>query len=69
MAKAVTSSKESAELQRLYDEHAKASKRAAEILAAKGMESHEFLEADKTTGIIYRRIREILGTSGSQWMT
>lgn len=57
----VISPEEGAELQRLYRELDAASKRAAVVLATKGMASPEFAEADKATGAVWRRIREILG--------
>jgi hypothetical protein len=62
------SPEEGAELKRLYAEHSAASKNAGTILATEGMDSPRFAEADKAVGVIWRRIREILGTSGSHWM-
>lgn len=68
MTKSIISPEEGDELKRLYKEHAKASEQAAVILAARGMDSREFFEADKATGALWRRIREILGVSSSHWM-
>jgi hypothetical protein len=36
-------------------------------LRTEGMDSPRFLEADKAAGTLRRRIREILGTAGSDW--
>jgi hypothetical protein len=59
---------EAAERSRLMAEYQAAGIRAGAILAQYGMDSPEFLEADKATGAIWRRIREIDGTAGSRWM-
>jgi hypothetical protein len=64
----IISPEEGEELKRLYADYATATQRAAIVLAAKGMTSAEFAEADKAAGILYRRIREILGTAGQSWM-
>jgi hypothetical protein len=69
MSKTVITPEEGAELQRLYREHAAANEKAAAILAATGMGSTEFAEADKAAGAIWRRIREILGDAGKPWMS
>jgi|HubBroStandDraft_6_1064221.scaffolds.fasta_scaffold44021_6 hypothetical protein len=62
IARNVISHEEGAELKRLYADFAAASERARIILATEGMESPRFFEADKATGAIWRRIREIIGT-------
>jgi hypothetical protein len=64
----VISPEEGNELKRLYREYSAVAERAAAILAAKGMDSPEFFEADKATGVLWRRIREILGTADKHWM-
>jgi hypothetical protein len=64
----VISPEEGAELKRLYADHAAASGRALAVLAREGMESPQFFEADKAVGVIWRKIREILGTANSHWM-
>ena len=68
MARNVISQEDGAELKRLYAEHATAVQHAADVLATKGMESHEFLHADTVTTLLWRRIREILGTAVQHWM-
>jgi hypothetical protein len=60
---------ETAERRRLIAEYQAAGIRTGEILAQYGMDSPEFLEADKATGVIWRRIREIDGNADSHWMT
>jgi hypothetical protein len=62
------SPEEAAELQHLYSEFVAASQHAAQTLRAKGINSPDFREADRATGVIWRRLREILGTAGSHWM-
>ena len=57
------------ELKRLYAEHALATQRAADVLASKGMEAPEFLEADRAVTDLWRRIRAILGAANQHWMT
>ena len=59
---------EGEELKRLRAEHEAASMRAGAILQAKGMDSPEFAEAERATGVLYCRIREIMGTANSHWM-
>lgn len=61
MTRSIVSGEEGQELKRLYSEVATATARAGQILAEKGMGSPEFAEADKAVGVIWRRIREILG--------
>jgi len=60
MNRRIITHEEAAELTRLYEEHAAASQRAGEILQSHGMESAEFADADRATGELWRRIREIL---------
>lgn len=67
MTKHILTTKEGAELQELYQEHAKASAHAGEVLRQYGMESPQFSEADANTGKIWRRIRELLGDDGRPW--
>jgi hypothetical protein len=57
----VISPEEGAELKRLYADYAISVNRAAVILASRGMDSPEFADADKASGVLWRRIREILG--------
>jgi hypothetical protein len=69
VTKTVVTPEEGAELQRLYREHAAATETAVAVLAARGMDSPEFAEADKAAGVIWRRMREILGDAGKHWMS
>lgn len=57
-----------AELTRLLAEHVKATLHGAEVLRKHGMESPEFREADKATGAIWARIRELQGLGNKHWM-
>jgi hypothetical protein len=66
-ARSIVSGEEAVELRRLYQQHAAASAGALAALAKYGMESPEFLDADRATGVIWRRIREILGVAGTDW--
>ncbi|MGF7051886.1 hypothetical protein GGC47_001051 [Bosea sp. OAE752] len=68
MTRSTITPAEAAELQKLYQEHAARTQRAHLALAAKGMESAEFIEEDMAAGIAWRQIREILGKSGQHWM-
>ncbi len=68
MEQHTTGPEDGAELQRLYAEHAAATQRAFAVLASKGMEAPEFLEADRAVGDLWRRIRAILGTADRDWM-
>jgi hypothetical protein len=61
MTKAVITPEEGAELRRLYDKHVAASIHTGNVLRTHGMESFQFFETDRATGMIWRRIREILG--------
>ena len=61
------SPEKSAELKRLYVEFASSVKRTAVILTSNGMDSPEFAEADKASGVLWKRIREILGDTGKPW--
>jgi hypothetical protein len=65
MGKRITTEEEAAELKQLRLEHAAALKHAGKVLAAKGMDSPEFAEADKAAETINHRICEILGTAAS----
>jgi hypothetical protein len=65
MTKRIISEKEAAELKRLYKEHVTAVNRAGVMLASKGANSSEFVEADKVAVAIDRRIRKILNSSDS----
>jgi hypothetical protein len=67
MVRNVIGPEEGAELKRLYEEYVAAINHAAGILRTEGMDSPRFLEADKAAGTLRRRIREILGTAGSDW--
>ncbi|MDA8190952.1 MAG: hypothetical protein M0Z68_05675 [Gammaproteobacteria bacterium] len=68
MTRNVISLEEGAELRRLLAEHTEATLYAGAILNKYGMESAEFREADKATGLLWRRIREIQGLSDQHWM-
>jgi len=68
MTRTTISPEEGKELARLLEEHAAALAHAGMILHTKGGDSLEFLEADKATSAIQRRIKEIRGTTGSHWM-
>jgi len=68
MVRNVIGPEEGAELKRLYEEYFAAINHAAAILQTEGMDSPRFLEADKAAGAFRRRIRDILGTAGSDWM-
>ena len=58
---------EQSELDRLITEHDAAVKHTAAIAAMHGMGSSAFREADEKAGELYRRIREILGTTSEDW--
>ena len=64
MAKQFLTPEQGAELQRLYKDLAAITEKTASILAAKGMASPEFEDADKAATDIWRRIREIRGDAG-----
>jgi hypothetical protein len=68
VAKNILTPEEGEELKRLYLEHSNNTARAGALLAAHGMDSVEFAEADKLSTQTWGRIREILGTSGLHWM-
>jgi hypothetical protein len=68
MERQVFSPEEAEELKRLCAELAAASELAGAILARHGMESPEFQAADKATGDLWRRIRNIHGISDQHWM-
>ncbi len=67
MARKIISPEEGAELKRLYAAHETAAAHAGAVLRQKGMDSPEFLEADRASGALWRRIREILGEDGQPW--
>ena len=60
MVRHMITPEDAAELKRLHDEHAVASRRAGEVLQEHGVESPEFAEADNVAGELWRRIHEIL---------
>ena len=64
MARTIISPEEGAELKLLYQRHFDATKKAFSVLSFKGMGSEEFLAADRETGRLWKRIREICGESG-----
>ena len=68
MANRIIGPEQGAELKRLCAEHAAAVARAGSIACTKGMESPEFLAADKEAGALWSRINEIVGTDGEDWM-
>ena len=59
---------EGAELKRLYADLAHASRRATAFLRASGMDSAEFLRADREVTRIIKRIKEIRGLADKHWM-
>ena len=61
----IISRKEGTELQRLHEEYAVATKRAAAALRAN--DGQRFLEEEERAADIVRRIKEILGTTGQPW--
>ena len=59
---------EGAELKRLYADLAHASRRATAFLRASGVDSAEFLRADREITRIVKRIKEIRGVADKHWM-
>ena len=59
---------EDVELKRLYADLAHASRRATAFLRASGMDSAEFLRADREVTRIVKRIKEIRGLADKHWM-
>jgi hypothetical protein len=57
------------EFQRLYGEFTAAQAKAVAVLRAKGMESTEFLEADRAASEIWVKLRRLQGKEGQHWMT
>jgi hypothetical protein len=68
MARTTLTTEEGAELKRLYEEHTAASNHAGTVLHTYGMASAEFAEADAATGVLWRRIRDLLGEDRN-WMS
>ena len=62
------SPEEGADLKRLYADLAHASRRATAFLRASGMDSVEFLRADREVTRIVKRIKEIRGLADKHWM-
>jgi len=62
------SPEEGADLKRLYADLAHASRRATAFLRASGMDSVEFLRADREVTRIVKRIKEIRGVADKHWM-
>ena len=62
------SPEEGAELKRAYADLAHASRRATAILRMSGMDSAEFLRADREVTRIVKRIKEIRGLADKHWM-
>ena len=56
------------EYKRLYREYGAAVAHAVATLAANGMESEEFRQADAAVGKLYVRLRELQGMAGKSWM-
>ena len=56
-----------AELLRLYTDFQLATARALEVLRGHGMTSQQFREADANAGVIWRRMRGVLGQAGLPW--
>jgi hypothetical protein len=61
----IISPKEGAELKRLHEEYAVATKRAGDALRAN--DGQRFLQEEERVADIVRRIKEILGTTGQPW--
>jgi len=59
---------EGSELKRLYADLAHASRRATAFLRASGIDSAEFLRADREITRIVKRIKEIRGVADKHWM-
>jgi hypothetical protein len=68
MTRFVITPEEWEEMERLLEEHKTASLHGATVLRKYGMDSQEFRDADKATGALWGRIREIQGLSGKHWM-
>ena len=68
MAKSVFTPEENAELELLQAEYQAATTRAVRAIRAHGMDSQAFLQADAEAGIAAKRIKEILGIAGQDWM-
>jgi hypothetical protein len=66
MAKTFMTPEEGAEYERPMKEYLKATHRAMNALAARDLSGFE--KADGEAGVIVRRIKEILGTTGQRWM-
>jgi hypothetical protein len=66
MEQRVLTAAERDKLRQLYEDHWRASTHAAALLTRYGLESKAFLRADKATGEIWRRIRELRGDAGTQ---
>ena len=64
----ILSPEEGADLKRLYADLAHASRRATAFLRASGMDSAEFLRADREVTRIVKRIKEIRGVADKHWM-
>ena len=62
------SPEEGTDLKRLYADLAHASRRATTFLRASGMDSAEFLRADREVMRIVKRIKEIRGVADKHWM-
>jgi hypothetical protein len=56
-----------AEVRRLMQEYDAAQQRTNQILKQSGMACPEFQEADKASGEIWSRIRELQGKPSSEW--
>lgn len=68
MSGKIMSAEEIIEHKRLTEEHAAAVERAGVVGQKHGMESPQFLDADKVTNILWRRLRELQGVADSHWM-
>jgi hypothetical protein len=69
MTRNVITPEEWAEMEQLLEQHKSAVLHGATMLRQFGMESQQFQDADKVTGALWVRIREIQGLSGKHWMT
>ena len=68
MTKMFITPAEGAELKQLYIKFRACTRHAMAVLAARGMESLEFQDADRASGRAWERIREIRGETGQHWM-
>jgi hypothetical protein len=68
MARAVITTEEGVELERLWQRYWSATRRAMAAIASYGMNSKAFADADAEAGVAIREIKRILGVTGQHWM-